>query len=744
MTRRAPIAALALLLAAPLAAQAASPAQQAAKKADREELRLVLQQILERPALRNARTGLVVHSLDTGEVVYSQNPDELLNPASNVKLITAAVALARLGPDYRFETEFFSEGELQNGKTKTLYVRGKGDPSLTTERLYRIVGELYHAGLREIGDIVVDDTWFDAQRLAPGYDQEDSDRAYMAPSGAMSLNWNTVAVYVRPGQTHGSRAAVELEPDSEHFTVEGSINTHRRYRRFSIQSQASGEKQKVLVRGTIPQGRGTWTVWKKIDSPPRYFGETFKRMLQARGVQVRGKVKLGTTPATAQLTHVAESETLDLVLKLMNKQSSNFVSENLLKQLGAVFRGAPGSVAKGVDVCEEFLEREVGLQRGSYVMKNGSGLNDTNRFSVAQLARLLQVVHDRFPMAPEFLSSVGIAGKDGTLRNRFDGTDAVGRLRGKTGTLDQARVRALSGYVKTVGGERFVFSLVANDYSGGGKPVTEGLDAVGIALAAKGSALGPERAVAAAQIQETVVGSLEEARQRIQTYLALGKQNDRRNVTFLLTAWRNEKDPAVRAVVADAMYQSNPQDYLGARALLDSMAPTEDCFGRLRKIARELQIEVPGLSSVLELGAEGNVEALVRLAELARSTLGDAEAEGLLAEALAEVARTAPDELIIALRRADAETRDGATRVLARGLVMAADAQHPFWPSLRRMMGAMDRELAAFARHTEGALATRIAEAKAPKVEPSPPPPESSVPGTVLPAATTAETRPGG
>src|SRR5207244_7648890 len=136
----------------------------------------------------------------------------------------------------------------------------------------------------------------------------------------------------------------------------------------------------------------------------------------------------------------------------------------------------------GIEVVEEFLEKEVGLPRGSYVMKNGSGLNDTNRFSAGQLTRVLRAMYERFPTAPEYMSSVGIAGKDGTLKYRFEGSDAVGRLRAKTGTLEN--VTALSGYVQAVGGQHFCFSFFVNDYPGRSGPVVQGMDALGAAVAA--------------------------------------------------------------------------------------------------------------------------------------------------------------------------------------------------------------------------------------------------------------------
>src|SRR4051812_47721816 len=102
------------------------------------------------PLSGNARLSIQVESLDDGARVYAQGGDELLNIASNTKLFTTAAALGTLGPDYQFTTEFFVDS-LKRGKAGTLSVRGKGDPSLTTERLYGIAGALYHAGLREVG-----------------------------------------------------------------------------------------------------------------------------------------------------------------------------------------------------------------------------------------------------------------------------------------------------------------------------------------------------------------------------------------------------------------------------------------------------------------------------------------------------------------------------------------------------------------------------------------------------------------
>lgn len=279
-----------------LAAVAGAP-----REAERDALRAAMQSVIEKSTLKSARVTVQVRSLDDGTVVFAKDPDELLNPASNVKLYTAAAALVRLGTEYRFETEFFTDQEFKNGIAKTLYIRGKGDPTITTERLYGMVSELVHAGLKELGgDIVVDDSWFDAERAAPGFDQEYGDKAYLAPTGASAPNRNTVGVFLRPGETIGAKASVELEPSSDYFVLEADVTTGTKtQRRYNVGSALDKDRQhqKIDAEGVVPFEKGSWSAWKKIDQPSLYFGYTVKELLKQRGIKVKGRVRQGVVPS---------------------------------------------------------------------------------------------------------------------------------------------------------------------------------------------------------------------------------------------------------------------------------------------------------------------------------------------------------------------------------------------------------------------------------------------------------------
>ncbi|HEX6839860.1 MAG TPA: D-alanyl-D-alanine carboxypeptidase, partial [Polyangia bacterium] len=164
------------------------------------------------PELAKAKVGIDVVDIDSGKTLYARNDAGLFNPASNVKLFTTAAALAILGPEYRWKTVVYADAPISGGELKgRLYLKGHGDPTLVVEDLWRVVTDLYAGGLRKVsGDLVVDDTFFDDVRVGPGFEQKQEDLPFRAPNGALSLNYNAVAVHVLPGAGDAAAARVVI------------------------------------------------------------------------------------------------------------------------------------------------------------------------------------------------------------------------------------------------------------------------------------------------------------------------------------------------------------------------------------------------------------------------------------------------------------------------------------------------------------------------------------------------------
>jgi D-alanyl-D-alanine carboxypeptidase/D-alanyl-D-alanine-endopeptidase (penicillin-binding protein 4) len=719
-----PLACTAALLAAvvvPVAPLAAPPTR---------ELEAALQKIADGTALAGARAGILATTLD-GKVVFARDPDVLLNPASNVKLFTSAAALARLGAEFRFATELYLDPAASRGAPRTLYVRGKGDPTLVTERLWAIAAEIEHLGVGRVGDVVLDDSYFDGEREGPGFDQERGDRSYLAPTGALSLNFNSVAIHVAPGDRKGAPARVELEPDSGFFEVVNRVVTAgpRAARRLVPSSEPHGARQRIVVTGRLPLGGRPQVVWRKIDDPPAYFGHTLKRLLELRGVKVTGRIRTGTVPSGARLVYVAESDSLGEVVRRLNKTSNNFTAEQILKTLGAEAKGAPGTWAKGVGAVEDFLA-EVGIARGSYVMQNGSGLNDTNRFSARQTVTLLRAMRARSTIWPEYLTSLPVAGRDGTIRWRMDGTEAAGRVRAKTGTLEG--VTSLSGYVETASGETIAFAILVNDIPGRSARVVRAVDALASALAASG---GPPAALSAAVAMATppqaaagAGAAPKDLAPAVKTYYELGRAGDARNVPFLVSALRVETDPALRMAIGECVYLSDPDGDSARRAFLEAIDPA--AIGRLVAAVDPAE-PVPVLGSLSDLSADGNPEALARLVEIAPAAT-EAPLADAYADALAEVAGSDPDDLLAALVSAPAPS-DAAVSALARGLARSSEPEHAFETAVAAA-AAKDGDASVAARSLLSRLREAEGSARAPRMGPAP---------GVVPASTT-EPRPGG
>ncbi len=725
--RAAAFAAALLLAAAPALPNAADAA------ASSRELDGALRAIVGAAPLSGARTSILVADVESGQVLFAKDPDVLLNPASNVKLFTTAAALARLGPEYRFSTEFYVDAASRGSSAvKTLYLKGRGDPTILTERLWAIAGDLVHLGLRRVGEIAVDESFFDGEREGPGFDQETGDKSYLAPAGAASLNWNTVEVVIAPGERRGARARVELEPASDYFEIDDRATTvaSNGRRRVVVSSVVHGGKQRIVVEGRIPAGSRPQSVWRKIDQPGLYLGHTLAKLLQLRGLQLGARVRLAEVPQGAPLVHVAESESLAEIVRRLNKTSNNFVAEQILKTLGAEGKGAPGTWPKGVAAVEDFLA-DAGIPRGSYLMKNGSGLNDANRFSARQLVTVLRTMWSRFRLQPEYVGSLPVAGRDGTIRYRMEGTEAEGRLRAKTGTLVAGAVTSLSGYVETAGRRTLAFAVLVNDYPGRPSAVVRSVDAIGAALAASGGAPGTLGAAIAAAHAPPAAGpeaSPADLASALRTYYALGRAGDPRNVQVLRTALRSETEPALRVAIAECVYLSDPDGETSARTFLEAIPSDPRILLRLWTAGAD-EDPRPVLASLGDLAGEGTPDAVARLVDLAPASALDGGLADAIGDVLAGVAASAPDELVAALRAAPAATQEAAVRDLGLGLARSDEKDHPFLPALKAL-GQKDGDEGAFARALEPRVADALKASVAARAAPAMSPAGATVPAS--------------
>jgi len=425
-------------------------------------VRARIDSILTDPLLEGVTHGLLVESLRTGQVIYERNADTPLIPASNMKLVTGALALTTLGPAFSFETDLATNASIVDPVLEgDLFVRGRGDPSLTTEEVWKLAEELKSLGIERIaGDIVLDASYFDSVSTASG-EASDGDRAYQARVGALATNFGSVAVRVRPGDAVDDPAKVALVPPTDFVRLVNRARTgsSRRPSTIEVERSWSRGKNTVTVRGRIPADSegGVWN--RNLEDPSGYFGALFLDLLGRAGIAVDGCVVGGMTPGGATVLAVHRSKPLAVILRDLNKHSNNFVGEQLLKAVSAHTMGPPGSTAGGAALASAFL-RSVGAADGSFVVADGSGLSRENRLTTRAAVRVMRRMLADYGAAPEYLSSFSVGGIDGTLGRRLGDGDMRGAVRGKSGLLDG--VTAISGVLHTRSRGDFLFSMFTN------------------------------------------------------------------------------------------------------------------------------------------------------------------------------------------------------------------------------------------------------------------------------------------
>jgi D-alanyl-D-alanine carboxypeptidase/D-alanyl-D-alanine-endopeptidase (penicillin-binding protein 4) len=437
------------------------------------ELQAAARALVGERSFKDASISIAILDLDSGRMLAAEGEHTALNPASNAKLYTAAAALAMLHGDHRFETTLSGTakgggivggGVVGGGVVGSLVLRGHGDPSLSTADLWSMVMELKAEGITKVtGDILVDQRFFDAETTPPGFEQQPNEwAAFRAPVSAVAVNENTLTLAVRPTQV-GASALVSFDPPG-FVDVEGEVKTSDAGAdTVGLALAGSGKRMSAKLSGTVSSDSHLVRYSRRVEDPTLLAGYALRAILEEEHVSVGGEVKPGSAKRPTVLArHV--SAPLATLLPALGKQSDNFYAEMIFKSLGGEAKGRPAKSADGASLVAQWLDK-VGANDAGVVIKNGSGLFDSNRVTSASVVALLRAAYRDPAIMPEFVAQLSIGGVDGTLKNRFRAERIRRAVRAKTGTLDDAI--ALSGYVLGPPGHGPVaFSVIINHIEG--------------------------------------------------------------------------------------------------------------------------------------------------------------------------------------------------------------------------------------------------------------------------------------
>jgi len=421
----------------PVARPAPAPSQLSSRLAPK------LQALSSWVKTRKGVLGFALRDLGSGRELLAEGAEQAQNPASNQKLLTAAVALSVLGPDYRFHVGVL--GKIEDGVAQRLVIRGNGDPSFSYEDLRGFSERLIALGLKRVaGDILVDQSAFDDQYTPPAFDQQPAEWApFRAPVSAVALDRNSTTLHVFPTKP-GQVARLEFEPPG-YVSLQGEVRTEKGKKRdhVGLTMRPHGTQLGAQVSGGVPEGSAVVHLARRIENPEIYAGAVLKRTLLNAGVAVQGDVKQGGQDEQVELVG-RDSARLAELMPQLGKASDNFYAETLFKAIGAKAKGQPGTAEKAaLAITEWFKSRQ--LEGEGLKVGNGSGLYDANRVSARSLTRLLESAYLDPQISRPFQDQLAVGGLDGTLRTRFYALTSRRSVHAKTGTLRE--VVALSGYV---------------------------------------------------------------------------------------------------------------------------------------------------------------------------------------------------------------------------------------------------------------------------------------------------------
>lgn len=454
---------------------------------------------LGRPELRRGNIGIKVASLETGKIVFEENAEKYLMPASNMKSFTVAAAMEKLSPNFRFRTSVFAPVQPDaSGTIKgDLSIYGRGDVSFSTafyngdyfKGLDNLADKIVAAGVKRIeGNLIGDESYFTGFAIPAGWEWDDLQWYYGAEISALPLNDNALDLSVKPGSV-GAPCIVNLLPFNPLMRIVNTCKTTASGVKRDLTVKKDLDQNVLEISGTLPAGDRGFTDYLTVSHPSELFVTLLKQRLEQKGVVITGQPRVINANDKAALAvssilppvqiAALESPPFSVIAAKTMKPSQNLYTETILWTLGQEGRSATmtnagatdqnpflnpkaTSAEKGLFVVKNFLN-EIGVAPDGIIQYDGSGLSRHNLVTPSALVQVYSFMAKESKNSEAWLNALTIAGVDGTLQNRFKGTKAAGNVRGKTGTIDQ--VSALSGYLTTAAGEKLVFSILVNGVS---------------------------------------------------------------------------------------------------------------------------------------------------------------------------------------------------------------------------------------------------------------------------------------
>lgn len=430
------------------------------------------------PQLKSANISIEVKDLKTNKLIYSFRPEAATPTASTMKVVTTSTALELLGPGFRFETLIAYDGAITpegilNGN---LYIIGSGDPTLGSSKtgnrnfLPQWVEAVKKAGIRKInGKIIADESKFANESYNPKWIWEDIGNYYAPGIYAIAYLDNTLQVLFKSGKAGTTPEIINIYPKVPGLQIDNRLtsstaNVDNAYFHGMPKSPLRS------VTGEIPQNSPGFLVKAELPDPAGVLVRDFRKKLSDSGIITTDTDNISpyafTESRTRTLIYTHKSVTLSNIIREINENSNNLYAEQLFKYL-SLTRNPVASRKQSIQVIRDFWKSK-GLDTDQLLQEDGSGLSPSNGISAGFFVDIMAYMYQKSKYKNDFMGSLSVAGKNGTLSYLLKNTRLEGKVFAKSGSI--SKVRSYTGYIID-GKHEWAFAIMLNNYNGNAREV---------------------------------------------------------------------------------------------------------------------------------------------------------------------------------------------------------------------------------------------------------------------------------
>lgn len=404
------------------------------------------------PFNKTATIAISIQNTTNGNMVFEQNQDKLLHPASILKLLTAYETYNILGENYLFRTQFYKDSN------NNLYIKLGADPLLSSQQVKNAFNAFKKANKTYFNNLYIDDSIIDKKEISQGVMWNDDFMMYAPKVSAYNLDGNMFKINI----TKEGANLTDTKIKSTYPTgLISFVQSENKKDEISVERYNWNNPELIEIYGNI---KSNAQVYVPVSSMRRYFIHTIEKAIEDNNIKIQNTSfasKLVPEDATllAEITNPIKP-TLPTILH----NSNNLVAETLFKLAGGKQYSSTGSDILGVQAFNEFYKKK-GLKADEIIICEGSGISRYNLITTNWATNALTQMYknDDFKTIKEFMAQPG----DGKLKDRLH------ELRGnawlKTGSL--ANVSSLSGYVASQDGNTYSVSIITQNFKEDAKTI---------------------------------------------------------------------------------------------------------------------------------------------------------------------------------------------------------------------------------------------------------------------------------